>query len=185
MLTNDKKIIVGICGAKQSGKDTVASVILENLPGIIRTKTGFMGPLKIAYSHISGYTLEEIEKLKNDPDSMVRQDLQYIADMGKRKNFKNLVEMLQDCINRSDANLFIITDLRFLFEAGWIKGKDGSIIRVFNSKAEAEAEKDPHHSERDFLKMDFDWSVKNEGSLADIKREAKWIAGHLQQRYKL
>lgn len=180
----DTKIIVGICGAKQAGKDTVARVILENLPGIARTKTGFMGPLKLAYAHISGYTLEEIEILKNDTTSIVRQDLQYIADMGKRKNFKNLVEMLQDCINRSEANLFIITDLRFLFEAGWIKGKNGAIIRVFNSKAEVEAEKDPHHSERDFLKMDFDWSIKNEGSLADLEREAKWISGHIRQRFK-
>lgn len=179
-----KQIIVGICGAKNCGKDTLAKIILENLPTIKRTKTGFIGPIKLACSKLTGYTLDEIEVLKNDPKSQVRLYLQLIADMVKEKNYKNMIEMLQDCINRSDAELFVIPDLRFEFEAGWIKGKGGCIIRIFNSKAEAVAEKDPHHSERDFLKMDFDWHIKNDGNLAEFEREGKWIAGYIKNKYK-
>lgn len=180
-----KQCIVGICGAKGAGKDTLAKTIIDNLPNVKRTKTGFMGPLKLVYSNLSGYSIEEIETLKNDPKSNVRSHLQVIADMVKEKNYKNMIDMLQDCINRSDAELFIITDMRFLFEAGWVKGKGGCIIRIFNSKAEAEAEKDPHHSEKDFLKIDFDWSIKNDGSLADFERDGKWLAGFIRDKFKL
>lgn len=118
MKTNDKKIII-FSGKQFSGKDTVAKILLENLPSFKRI--GIADAIKMQYSKQKGISLEEIEKNK----SVYRQDLIDLGDWGRAQSPDYWLNSI--LAYNGDT---IVTDIRLPHELNLFRLNNAFCIRV-------------------------------------------------------
>lgn len=78
-------MIVGITGKKNSGKDTAADYLVKKL-GF--TKIGFADKLKESFAALFDISIEDIERLKNDPDTIV--GIQRVLGLGEDTLYKTM-----------------------------------------------------------------------------------------------
>ena len=156
--------LIGLSGRKQSGKDTVASMIEELVLGPV-AKIAFADALKHEVCKLLGVTREEIEADK----ARFRGILQWWGTEWRRnENRYYWIEQLDvavDCARKGGAKLTIITDCRFPNEADYVKSKGGIVVRVdrpTNSQ-------DTHTSETAMDDYAFDGTIYNYGSLGYLK----------------
>jgi hypothetical protein len=80
------------------------------------------------------------------------------------------------------SQLILVTDVRFHFEASWVKEQGGYMILV----ERYEKTDDPHPSETEIDKIrDVDIHLPNKGTLLALKRECFWISQYIKERYKV
>ena len=112
------KIII-LSGKQFSGKDTVAKILLEQLPSFRRIALG--DAIKLEYSKITGLTIDEIEKNK----SQYRPDLIALGDKGRATHpdywLNNVIEQEGD---------IIVPDVRVPRELELFRTKNAFSIRV-------------------------------------------------------
>ncbi len=118
MKTNNKKIII-FSGKQFSGKDTVAKILLEQLPNFKRI--GIADAIKIQYSNQKGISLEEIEKNK----SVYRQDLIDLGDWGRAQS----PDYWLNSILAYEGDT-IVTDIRLPHELNLFRSHNAFCIRV-------------------------------------------------------
>ena len=177
-------IIIGMCGAKQVGKGTIATLLSQQLSHIVFVENAFAHQIKLDVASAFGISLEELEKRKNDP--IVRKTLQYYGTEWSKGERGEAV-----WINVLEARLFpcpwtkrvisYITDCRFKDEAEWIRSKGGSIVTIERPSIKEAA--DPHRSEREWIQISPDWRIINDGSMLDLERNVKWLARDIKERY--
>ena len=136
----------------------------------------FADRLKKVTSELVDIPIEELEALKNDPNSIFpikykeetisyRKALQVIGSELFRDNFNNNIWvdlLLQDCNNT------IITDVRFPNEADAIKAKGGIVVLIDRPKLEST---DDHSSETAMEGYNWDYTIYNSGNLNDLLSE--------------
>lgn len=61
---------------------------------------------------------------------------------------------------------FVVSDVRFVNEAEWVRSRGGVIWRVQREQAQAV---NPHISESGVDLIEFDWTINNNGSLEDLR----------------
>lgn len=162
--------MIAIAGKQYAGKDTLAEMMLEYLPGFRRIGIG--DAMKIKLAEIKGITLDEILKNKH----LYREELIDLA-MAKRKEdedywIKNVISL--------NENL-IVPDMRFKRELELFRKNKAIAIRVESSR-EQRAQRGTLVKETDLTETDLDdindWDfvVENNGSLEELKIKAKEIA---------
>src|SRR5215471_10050535 len=183
-------MIIGLCGLKQSGKDTVAAYLVKN-HGFERK--AFADPLKRSVAALFDIPFSEIDKLKNDEEILVGigkigepEYDQWIQFMGTRAmSFRELLQrygteahrdVFGDCFwvditlpvqGFYPGRAIVVTDVRFREEAERVQFLGGRIIYVQRDEA-ALVEKDQHRSEDiDFANL-IDGSISNNGTLEEL-----------------
>lgn len=175
-------MIIGLSGYAQVGKDTVASILVEEYG---YTRIGFADIIKKA-----AYVLDPIitldgmrlahavdkygwEGAKQAPE--VRRLLQVLgSEIGRDLIDPQIwVELTMSAVHQNDK--IVISDVRFRNEAEEIKWKHGEIWRI--SRIEKDAPVNVHRSETDMDSWDFDQYISNNGTIEDLSREIALLMG--------
>lgn len=173
----DKPRVIGICGKKYNGKDTVAEYISNKYNYEI---LWFGKSLKDACMSLFGFTDEQLYSDKKDVidkewNKTPREIMQYLGTNLLRKQMGNLIEGLDNdiFIRRLDKEIkenpskrYIIADVRFQNEIDMIKKYDGIIIKVFR---DLKTNNDQHESENIDKLSNIDIILDNNGSKDELK----------------
>lgn len=176
------KLILGITGQKQSGKDTVgemlAGMILSSL-NLKPIRLAFADALKEEIALATGGNVETINTNKHLQE--VRRLLQFWGTEIRRAQDKQYwIKQLEAKVANAPNNSFIyVTDCRFLNEADCIRSMKGQILKV---ERPDKVNSDPHTSETEVTKIKFDHCIRNAGSMDDLKRECRWIRDFLIEK---
>jgi len=160
-----KQVIIGICGHKQHGKDTIANYFTSYRSGFVQL--AFADPLKDAIKVLFNVSDEQLynpkEKEVVDPRWNVtpRQMMQklgtFVRNDFSEDFFVNHLSMRCFGIPR-----VCISDVRRQNEANFIKERGGIIIKVFRPEME---DSDTHESETDIKNIKEDYFVLNDGNI--------------------
>lgn len=179
-------MIIGIIGRARSGKDTLAEIMAEELYN--KTKRRF---ILMAYAHELKMKVQEdfdlrYEQLWGEEKEVV--DKRYEKDNG---NFWTGREILQEygeffrsidtdfwinrlfkIIDNFEYKNIIVTDIRHNDEAEAIINREGYIIRITSERNNIEEINGKEHISETAMdaydKVDF--SIKNDGTLADLRK---------------
>lgn len=160
-----EKIII-FSGKQYSGKDTVAKILLENMPDYKRFAMGDV--IKLEYGRQKGLTYEEIEK--NKP--IYRQDL---IDLGNWGRVQDPDFWLKKIILQPGK--IIVTDVRVPHEYEVFKEAGAIAIRVEASR-EVRALRGELVGENDITEVglddikDWDFVIENNSDYESLKAKA-------------
>jgi hypothetical protein len=176
-------MIIGVCGDIGSGKDTLASILIEE-KGF--TKLSFASALKDAVSVIFGWDRDLLEGLTkesrqwrevvdewwssrlNIPLLTPRWVLQNWGTELFRNNFHSDIWLasVENKINKLSNKNIVITDCRFSNEIETVKRLGGKLICIKRDSCKA-----GHHiSDTSWKNADFDEVIENNGSLEEFKK---------------
>lgn len=168
-----EKIII-FSGKQYSGKDTVAKILLENMPDYKRFAMGDV--IKLEYGKQKGLTYEEIEK--NKP--IYRQDL---IDLGNWGRAQDPDYWLKKII--SQFGKIIVTDVRVpheyevFKEAGAIAIRVEASRQVRASRGELVGENDITEVGLDNIK-DWDFVIENNSDYESLKSKTLVLINKLK-----
>jgi hypothetical protein len=178
--------IIGLGFEKRSGKDTVADFLVEDFGAI---KMAFAGPLKAATKEIFGWDERHVNgDLKEVVDTFwgftPRWALQKVGTEGIRDVIgrDTWTKRAQQLVERSGADVIVFTDVRFPEEAAFIEGMGGELWHVHRPALHPPRSwfqrvrdlfKRVHSSEKAMRRWDWDRTLINGGSLADLRQLAK------------
>lgn len=179
--------VVGVCGKRRSGKDTIAG-ILNDLYGYENVKIS--NDLKDAIKVLFGFNHEQIEgNLKDVVDEQwgvsPRQTMQFIGtevmqykitellpNMGRKFWIKGFINKHIAGENLRDR-LLVITDIRFMHEYEELKSclrKDLLMLRVERDMHSNKLMNiDEHSSEQEYLQVPVDHVIKNNSSKDELR----------------
>lgn len=180
-------MIIGICGKKRAGKDTVADMLVGMLGGC--KKMSFAWPIKRIAEVLTDVPAwlwdddEDGDTPKEDYFGLYgmtgRELLQAIGDMFRRR-FGDDVWVKARFNEEEDflADYNVITDVRFRKEAEAVKERGGILVHVTRDVPDD----DPHVSEHD---MDgykgYDYEIANDGTLDDLKTKVDAFASSIRK----
>src|ERR1019366_6100180 len=119
-------ILIGISGKKLTGKNTVARFISSNTT-LKCEEFAFADSLKNEVAQICKVSRDELERNKPKFRTLLQAWGVYRREsLGEDYWVKQLIIKLL----KSEAELALITDVRFQNEAGYIKEMGGSLVRV-------------------------------------------------------
>ena len=173
----NRPMLIGIAGKKQSGKDTMAQ-FFKALDQEYEIKK-FAGKLKEVASLLTNYPLWywEEEKYKDRKLSSTfnyytgREFLQRLGTEVFRNNLNNDIWvnlLFQDY----GVDKWIITDVRFQNEVMAIKENGGILIKMERKTTDS---LDTHISENLIDNFAYDYIVKNDGNPEELFEKAKFI----------
>ncbi len=159
------KIII-FSGKQYSGKDTLAKILLENMPDYRRCAMGDI--IKLEYGRQHGLTYEEIEKNK----SQYRQGLIDLGNWGRSQSDDYWIKKII-----SEEGNIMVTDVRVPFEYETFKKAGAIAIRV-ECPREIRAkrgtligEDDVTETGLDYIK-NWDYIIKNDSDFESLKEKA-------------
>jgi hypothetical protein len=178
-------MIIGLCGRKQHGKTTVASILVEqfgfrafNFADPLRKMVAALNPWVEQYGRGSylfkryNDLLDEsgYERAKTLPD--VREYLQRMGtEAGRGVLGEDIwVQTMERTLNREIPNgnaHIVIADVRFPNERLFVEAAGGYVFRV--TRPAAESSTDAHESERYADEMDVDYTLVNSGTVEDLQ----------------
>ena len=183
-------MLIGICGFKSSGKDTVADYFVKH-QGFKRLS--FASAVKDVVSVIFNWPRDKLEgltpedrewreqidnrwsQLLNMPQLTPRFAMQYFATDLFRNHFHPDI-WLKIIENKLDKNeKIVISDCRFQNEIDMIKKNNGIILEVhrnmpqwFYKDKHGEEALQLHASEREWLKCNTDYVIENNGTIDEL-----------------
>ena len=174
-----RETLIGIAGVARSGKDTVARFICD----FGYERKGFADPLKaILYAlnptirvHEGHARLAECvdtfgwEGAKSHDE--VRRLLQRLGTEGGRRNLGEDI-WVETLLRSPSSGRIVISDCRFLNEVEAIRSRGGVVVKV---ERPGVGPLNSHPSETALSDVEFDLVVRNDGSVADLKRWADEI----------
>ena len=169
-------MIIGLSGYAQSGKDTVARILVENygfsriaFADIIRVACYRLNPI-VTYdgmrlAHL--VDLEGWEIAKTLPE--VRRLLQVMgSEVGRDLIDPQIwIELTLGSAKKTDN--IVLSDVRFRNEAEEIKWRGGQVWRI--SRIEKDAPINAHRSESDMDSWNFDQYIANNGTIDELHEE--------------
>ena len=176
-------MIIGISGKLGSGKDTFASILVEELNYNVEIKK-FADNLKQIVSILSGRPLEDMYSVEGknifieEFNMSVGSMQQKIGTEALRDNFDINVWVKSLFTTYSDDKTWIITDARFENEADYIKKMGGILIRIEGdpAKVRENSTRDlTHASETSLDNYAFDLYIHNDGTLDDLRDKVKFV----------
>jgi hypothetical protein len=183
--------IIAICGAKRSGKDTVARMICELEHEYVHVK--FSSALKDVCKVLFGFTDDQLElDLKEDIDPRwgvsPRQMMQYLGtevmqhelpsafpqmSLGRTFWIKRTMDAM------SPDKKYVISDLRFLHEESLLRDHGAYIIKVDRGGAGVT---DNHSSEQEFKDIHEDVFIENNSlDMQELREIIKQLLEHRQR----
>ena len=189
-------MIIGLCGAQGSGKDTVANILISEY-GFI--KLTFASTLKDVVAILFSWPRDLLEGLTEEsrlwrenvddfwseklsiPNFTPRKALQMIGTDLFRIHFNNdiWISIVENKINtmlKNNPNTnIVISDCRFTNEFTLIKQfPDSHIIMILREKNKS-INKLYHSSETEWVNYNFDAILQNDNSIDDLKPNIKSI----------
>jgi len=167
------KIII-FSGKQYSGKDTLAKILLENMPEYHRCAMGDI--IKLEYGRQHNLTYEEIEKNK----SQYRQGLIDLGNWGRSQSDDYWIKK----IISEDGNI-MVTDIRVPFEYQTFKSAGAVAIRV-ECPREIRAQRGDLIGENDVTETgldnitDWDFVIKNDSDYETLKQQALQLIEELK-----
>ena len=167
------KIII-FSGKQYSGKDTVAKVLLAQMPDYKRFAMGDV--IKLEYGKQKGLSYEEIEKNK----SLYRPDLINLGNWGRSQDPDYWLKKII-----SQKGKIIVTDVRVPHEYEIFKSVGAIAIRIEASR-EVRASRGELIGETDITEVgldditDWDYIIENNSDYDTLKVKALELAKHLQ-----
>lgn len=172
--------IIGICGRKRSGKDTIAQYLCQQY-GYENQKIS--EDLKKMVQLLFGFSDEQVEddtKDVNDTrwDISPREAMQFFGTHVMQKEIQHLltkkqigrrfwIESFVTKHNLHDTEKrIVISDIRFLHEYEVLKRYNAFIIRV--DKDAMPFDQSDHESEKDYINIPTDAILKNNGNVIDL-----------------
>ena len=164
--------LIGLTGKKGSGKDTVASIILERVKNSSRLAYG--DALKKEVAEATGTSVEYINRNKE----RFRMILQWWGTEWRRQQNERY---WLDIMAAQFANVrhhypaehtVIVTDVRFLNEARQITDHGGIIVRVEREDNPFDTE-DEHLSENEMKDYRGVYTIKNKGNMVELESEVE------------
>ena len=181
--------IIALTGPKGSGKDTVARMIVEQYENV--NTIAFADPIKKVIND-----LFELDPKNNSwYDAFKRTDIQYqlpgvdqrsvagrtlIREIGmlmRGYDENQFNEYVVDRINSEEANIYIVTDVRFENEFQLMRDLDAKIIRV----TRPDFDYDGHITERGFADETVDFTIVNDGSLDDLNTKTRLLVDKIMK----
>lgn len=169
------KIII-FSGKQYSGKDTVAKVLLSEMPDFKRCAMGDI--IKLTYGAEKGLTYEEIEN--NKP--IYRPDLIALGNWGRAQDPDYWLKK----IISQEGNI-IVTDVRVPHEYEVFKSAGAIAIRVEASR-ETRAQRGELIGETDITEVglddvtDWDYVIQNDSDYESLKQKALDLVKKLQTK---
>ncbi len=160
-----EKIII-FSGKQYSGKDTLAKILLENMPDYHRCAMGDI--IKLEYGRQHNLTYEEIEKNK----SQYRQGLIDLGNWGRSQSDDYWIRK----IIAEDGNI-MVTDVRVPFEYKTFKNAGAIAIRV-ECPRDIRAQRGNLIGEDDITETgldnvtDWDYIITNDSDYESLKQKA-------------
>ena len=167
------KIII-FSGKQYSGKDSVAKILLDNMPDYKRCAMGDI--IKLVYGSQKGLTYEEIEKNK----SIYRPDLIVLGNWGRSIDQDYWLKK----IISQEGNI-IVTDVRVLHEYEIFKSAGAITIRVEASR-EVRASRGQLVGEDDITEVglddikNWDYVIENNSDYESLKAKAIELVDRLK-----
>jgi hypothetical protein len=173
-------MIIGLSGYAQSGKDTVAQILVEDygftrlaFADIIKKAMYTLDPiinldgLRLAHA-VEKYGWDGVKSLPE-----VRRLLQVMgSEIGRDLIDPQIwVELTMHNVHPNDK--IVISDVRFRNEAEEIKWRHGNVWRI--SRIEKGAPINIHRSETDMDSWDFDHYISNNGTIPELALAIKEI----------
>ena len=156
------KIII-FSGKQYSGKDTLAKIMLKQMPEFRRCAIGDI--IKLTYGKEKGLTYEQIEQNK----SIYRPDLIKLGNWGREQHpdywLKKIIEQ--------DGNL-MITDVRVPHEYDVFKSAGAISIRV-------EASRETRMTRGNLVGQDWDYVVENNSDYETLIKKASELIKELKK----
>lgn len=192
-------LILGLTGPKGSGKDTVADMLIEHYKSQWRdvTRLAFADPIKKVIQHIF-----KLDPTNNDQYDKFKRSTLDVFDVDKimcsvegrhvvreigmmmrgydEKQFNNYVEQHFKHAHFTMNRVFIITDLRFDNEYMMLRQWGAKIIKVDRPGYHY----DGHITERGFDDQLVDYTIHNEGSLADLMQATRKMIADINKENK-
>ena len=193
-------MLIGICGFKSSGKDTIADYLIKE-HGFIRLS--FASAVKDIISIMFGWPRDKLEgltkedrewreqvdywwaKTLNIPELSPRYAMQYIATDVFRNHFHHdiWVKIVENQLQKYEN--VVISDCRFENEINMILQLHGKIIQVHRNlpnwfysyrKGENPDEvKMIHSSELEWIRCHMDYEIENNGTIDELHNKIKDI----------
>lgn len=187
-------MIIGVCGYKRAGKDTVGDILVTQ-HGFFKLAFADKGKRVIAGAF--GITTGEVEELKNNPEAVVCLHDEDGAEPWRRISFRDFI---RDFHNKGLREVYgqgfpvdqllrpefahhgfkyVVCDLRFPLEAMRIKELGGYIIRVDRPGYEG----DGHLSEKpDDLTSFVDYGILNDTTIEKLEENVFTIIEKIAER---
>lgn len=189
------KILVGIVGPKQSGKDTTVDYLVGKY-GFSRY--AFADPIKRGMQQMLGFTDEQLwgtdeQKEAIDPfwGISARRMLQLVGTELFQFDIHKYTKPGEFDVNRSvwvhrfkkeyDEKILVnpglkvaISDMRFMHEAQFIRNMGGIIIKIHRPSIER---KDTHASEAEYMRIKEDILLVNDSTREDFYKKIDGIFG--------
>jgi hypothetical protein len=183
--------IVGVCGDKQHGKDTVARFLIElaNEYGVRATRRAMADPLKeeIAecFAPRMGVTKHELLRQMNTTEEKERWRLimQWWGTEYRRAEdpdywVKQLDRWMQQ--HKKGYGLVVVPDIRFLNEVRYVTEHEGYMIWITRAGFPTD---DPHLSECEWKQFkEWDRVIKSDGPKDNLKVEIAEVYTLLERR---
>jgi len=175
-------LLVGITGYKKSGKNTAANFIAKNFPSHISHTIAFADSLKKEVATLFKITIETLEAEKDKFRSILQEYGQKEKETRGQYVWVKEVANKLNTLDSTKPQLVIIPDVRFPFEATWIKELGGFLIKI----ERFDSTDDLHPSETEVNKIkNSSYYLPNKGSLQDLERECKWVSEFIKTHYKI
>lgn len=168
--------VILVSGYKRSGKDTTSKMLKEIIEANTSKKVEIMSfaePIKFIAKTIFNISDEQLDKFKNDREGIYslysyrkytmltdfREILPAIGNDALKPIFGNdvWVKVIKDKMLKSDAEIIIIPDFRFLVENAF---ENSVTIRVVNDNIKNDT---THPSETELDNFEFDFYLNNTG----------------------
>lgn len=179
----ERQYIVGLAGYATSGKDTVASMLVKNrgfvkiaFADLLRQAVRALNPI-VAYQSLFPTEIRVRDALVayGYDESKVkfpeyRRLLQAMGTEVGREIFGEdfWVDYTMRKVHSLEANFVVIPDVRFFNEAQAIRNTGGEVIRIDRLRTTAVNE---HISEHALDTYTFDFTIDNDGTLADLEEK--------------
>lgn len=181
--------LIGLCGKKRSGKDTIADILHKKYDFI---KYSFAGPMKEACKNIFMLTDEQVngdKKAEVDERWGVtpRKLLQVIGTELFQYDIHNHMEDNEFNVGRelwvkrfeffyneniSSFDDVVVTDVRFKHEVKRIREMGGRIWKIHRSSVESS---DQHPSEKEIDEIEGDHVIHNNGTIQDLNENVNML----------
>lgn len=179
-------MIIGISGAKGSGKSTVAEMLGQELGWPV---VAFATKLKEITCSLSGCTMEQLEDYNFKEQELVPNYLWDFCNCDKAPTYRNFLQSFGADVMRAvnpnvwiESTLFnapddlIISDCRYVNEAEAIRGCNGIIISVLRPSILTE---DSHSSETELRTIEPDVIIWNSCSLEELREMVRQLANDI------
>ena len=156
-MTRGTEIIIGLAGRKRSGKTSAAETLRLAFAreGYEPIRFGFTDFLKSKVSEITG-------GLSDTDKCMVRPALQNLADFLKQRYgeryFINQWHEIYHVFLERGVNVFIIDDVRYPFEAEWIKEQGGLVLKMVRDGDADQGDQHPSETSVDDIQAE-EWTL--------------------------